>query len=163
VIADIASHTADSIEGSTLLYLEPLGGTRVRLNMQEFIDTFRVAHPTAVIHYAELILPVRNTAGKQRPNRIMALKYEADGTSAYVTDANYLANPYTYTGYDGYYHPETGYYRLRITRHLQELLRCGKDYDTELVLDERRSSSFRTVLNGYEATKPVRVELIYSE
>jgi len=46
---------------------------------------------------------------------------------------------------------------------LQELLRTGRDYGTELYLDARRSSAFRTVLNGTETENPVRVVFIYSE
>lgn len=159
----IASHPKDSLEGGSRLYLEPLGGTRVRLNMQPFLNSFRQQHPWAVIHHAELLLPVAPEADEQRPVRILANKREDDGTMTMVTDANVVSNPYTYTGFDGYYHKDGNYYRMRITRHLQELLRTGRDYGTELYLDARRSSAFRTVLNGTETENPVRVVFIYSE
>ncbi len=162
-IEAIANHTADSIEGSQRLYLEPLSGTRVRINMQSFLDEFREQHPWAVIHYAELLLPVNDAASDQRPLRILANKREDDGTATMVTDANVLSNPYTYAGFDGYYHKEGNYYRLRVTRHLQELLRSGRDYGTELYIDGRRSTAFHTVFNGTATDNPVRVVFIYSE
>lgn len=163
VIAPIANHTADSLSGADRLYLEPLGGTKVRLNLQPFLDTFKVQHPYAVIHYAELLLPVTDSLEQQRPNRILALCNAADGTSAYVTDANVLTNPATVKGFDGYYHSDSHYYRLRITQHLQELLRSGRDYGTDLIIDGRRSTAFRTVLNGTATDSPIRIQYIYTE
>lgn len=162
-IAPIANHTVDSIDGSQLLYLEPLGGTRLRLNMQSFLDDFRAKHPWAVIHYAELILPVNEMSDTQPPVRILANKNLAVGSSVLVTDADFVDNAYTYSGFDGYYNKEKKQYRLRVTRHLQELLRSGKDYGTELYIDARRSSAFRTVINGTAADNPVRIDFVYTE
>jgi len=162
-LAAIANGTADSIAGESLLYLEPLGGTRLRLNMQPFIDSFRVQHPWAVIHYAELLLPVNDIADTQPPVRIMANKVFADGVSGLVTDADFVNNSYAYAGFDGYYDKKKHCYRLRITRHLQELLRSGKDYGTELYIDARRTTAFRTVLNGTAAANGVRVDFVYTE
>lgn len=161
--ATFASNRKDSIEGSQKLYLEPLGGTKLRVNMQDFIALFSKEHPHAVIHYAELVLPVADTAQTQLPVRLLALKRNADGTSQYVTDANVIANPYTYSGFDGYYHRDSHQYRLRITRHFQEMLRTGHDYGTELVIDARRSSALRAVLNGFSADNPIHVDFIYTE
>ncbi len=162
-IAPIANHTVDSIAGDQLLYLEPLGGTRVRLNLQPFLNTFRKKHPWAVIHYAELILPVNEIADTQPPIRILANKNLKDGTSVFVSDANFVDNPNFYSGFDGYYDKKKNQYRLRVTRHMQELLRSGKDYGTELYIDARRSSALRTVINGTDAAKPVLIDFVYSE
>ena len=156
-------HTDNADDGRQRLYLEPLGGTRVRLNLQPFLNEFRNAHPWAVVHYAELLLPVNSVADTQRPVRILANKKEANGESTMVTDVNVLHNPYTYTGFDGHFDKKNNYYRLRVTRHLQELLRTGKDYGTELYIDGRRSTAFRTVLNGTGSDNPVRVVFVYSE
>jgi len=163
-LAPFATDRKDSISGTEKLYLEPLGGTRVRLNFQSFLDRFRKDHPTAVVHYAELLLPVHaSSPDTSMPVRILALKNASDGTSTYVTDANVLTNGYTYAGFDGHYDREKGQYRLRVTRHLQELLRSGKDYGTELIIDARRSSAFRTVINGTAAADPIRIDFVYSE
>ena len=163
VIDPLARHTAESLMGTDKLYLEPLGGTKVRLDLQPFLDTFTVRHPYAVIHYAELLLPVYDSLDARRPVRILALRRAADGTSSYVTDANIITNPSTVKGFDGYYHSDSHYYRLRITQHLQELLRAGQDYGTELIIDGRRSTALRTVLHGTNADTPVRIKYIYTE
>lgn len=153
----------DTIVGSERLYLEPLGGTRVRLSLQPFLNEFYEQHKKAVIHYAELLLPVYDTSDTQTPVRILAMKKDAEGKLVYVTDADVLTNNYTYAGFDGYYHRDKHYYRLRVTRHLQELMRTGRDYGMELIIDARRSSGFRTVLNGTDVENPVRIDFVYTE
>ena len=153
----------DTIVGSERLYLEPLGGTRVRLSLQPFLNEFHAKHPTAVIHYAELLLPVYDTSDTQTPVRILAMRRNADGSLVYVTDADVLSNPYTYAGFDGYYQRDKHCYRLRVTRHLQELMRSGRDYGTELIIDARRSSGFRTVLRGSDVDNPVRIDFVYTD
>lgn len=163
-LATFAANRKDSVSGVSRIYLEPLGGTRARINMQAFLDSFRESHPTAVVHYAELLLPVDTTvADTSAPVRILALRKNGNGTSAYVTDADVLTNSYTFAGFDGYYDRGKKQYRMRVTRHLQELLRTGKDYGTELIIDARRSSAFRTVINGTGTDNPIRIEFVYSE
>lgn len=163
VIAPIANRSAQSLSGDQKLYLEPLGGTKVRLNLQPFLDTFRVKHPTAVIHYAELVMPRADASDTSMPLRLLALKRSAEGSSAYVTDANVLTNSYTYAGFDGYFNRDKQHYRMRLTQHLQELLRTGKDYGTDIIIDARRSSAFRAILNGNNTDNPVRIDFIYTE
>ena len=42
-------------------------------------------------------------------------------------------------------------------------MRTGQDHGTELIIDARRSSGFRTVLNGTDVDNPVRVDFIYTD
>lgn len=148
----------DSIDGANQLYLEPLGGTAVRINIDSYVRRFHAAHPRAVIHYAELLLPVNTAADAAKPNRIVAYRHYASGTSIFVND--YLSDN---AGYDGYYDEAKGIYRLRITHHLQGLMMTGADYGTLLMLDGRRSSANRTVLNGTQSADAVRIAFVYSE
>ena len=39
----------------------------------------------------------------------------------------------------------------------------GIDNGTELIIDGRRSSAFRTVLNGTATANPVRIDFVYTE
>lgn len=154
-----------SIGGSRYLYLDPMGGTKLRLNFDNSIKAFRAQHPFAIIHYAELLMPVAtDMADKYPPDALMAFKHTADSTLASLPD--YL-DQYRYTGFDGAYNPTQRLYRLRVTQHLQKLLRLGTDYGTFVVVEARRASAKRTVLNGSSLTEtgnnPVRIVFVYTE
>lgn len=158
-----ASNPKDSINGGTYLYLEPLGGTKIKLDLNDFIRDFRLAHPYAIIHHAELLLPKADIADDEPPARILAYKHAAGGYEAPIPD---LLNEYygdVSGGFDGRFHADKGCYRLRVTRHLQQLMRTGVDYGTTLYIDARRSSAARTVINGTQSSDPIRIEFIYSE
>lgn len=153
----------DSIPGTQYLYLDPLGGTKIKFNLNEFIAAFKLAHPYAIIHHAELLLPKADIADDLPPERILAYKTSLAGFEAPIPD---LLNEYygDYSGgFDGRFHADKNYYRLRITRHLQQLLRTGFDLGTTLYIDARRSSANRTVINGSEKENPIRIEFVYSE
>lgn len=146
--------TLDSIEGGTNLYLEPLGGLYVQLNMDGYVRAFHTTHPRAVIHYAELLLPLSVSADAEPPSRIVACYVSGVPIIDYLTSGS---------GYDGYYDADKKMYRIRITQHLQRLMMAGADYGTVLMLDGRRSEAKRTILNGTQATDPIRIAFVYSE
>ncbi len=154
----------DSLEGSRYLYLAPMGGTNIRVNFGDYVRQFRQDHPNAIIHYAELLLPVADIAAADKPDLIAAFRYMSDSTLVSIAD---LYDQYTGSGYDGTYNNDRLHYRLRITQHWQKLMREGNDYGTLLVVNSRRSSPFRTVLNGsdIDATggNPLRIHFVYSE
>lgn len=148
----------DSIDGSHQLYLEPFGGMAVRISIDEYVKKFHKIHPRAVIHYAELLLPVSSAADDAKPNRIVAYRRYASGSTIFIHD--YLLDN---KGYDGYYDAEKGMYRIRITNHLQGLMIAGADYGTLLMLDGRRNSGCRTILNGLQSENAVRIAFVYSD
>ena len=115
------------------------------------LRAFHAEHPFAVVHSADLILPVATGAAAKAPKRLIAIS-----GSRYITD-------YISTGVDGYYDGTNNRYRLRIPLHLQELLRNGFDNGTKLLIDNRGSVAERTILNGYNETDKPRIELEYSE
>lgn len=148
----------DSIEGSNKLYLEPMGGTAVKFNIDGYIKAFHQNHPRAVIHYAELLLPLDVNADAYPPEKIIAYRSYESGLNIFIND--FLTN---YNGYDGTYHADEKYYRLRITQHMQELLNQGADYGTTLYIDGRRSSARRTILKGTGTDNPIKIAFIYTE
>lgn len=140
---------ADSIDGSTLLYLEPLAGYAVRVGFDSALSAFNEAHPRAVIHYAELLLPLADGDYGVKPDMLL------------VPDMPLVQ--YSISGGDGTYQADKNAYRLRLTQRVQQTLRAGKDEGTSLVINSRRSSAAHTVLNGRSAANPVRLAIIYTE
>ena len=148
----------DSIAGDSKLYLEPLGGTAIKFNINSYVEQFHRQHPRAVIHSAELLLPLSSDADGNPPDKIIAYKNLSSGSSLPINDL--LSD---YNGYDGSYHSDSNYFRIRITQHLQTLMCAGNDYGTTLYIDGRRSSGRRTILNGTATSNPIKIAFIYTE
>lgn len=151
----------DSLDGSQQLYLEPLAGYNARLSFDAAVRAFHRDHPLAVIHHAELLLPLAATAPTDHPGQLVALATTDNGTLALIPD---YTDAYTYQGFDGTYNDGRNLYRIRITQHLQRLMRDGEDRGINVLLDARRSSAQRTILTGKDASanKP-RIEFVYTE
>ena len=147
--------SADSVDGSQLLYLEPMGGHDIYLNFDSCVRAFATAHPTAVIHQALLVLPVANVAQPMLPDLIVALHKE-NGKDYYVDD-------FSSSGYGGTYDEATNSYRLRLSQHLQGLLRDGGDHGLRLILNGRASTAHRVVIEGTQSSNPIRLEFEYTE
>ncbi len=163
VLEPFATNPKDSIVGTQRLYLEPLGGTYIRVNMQDWVDTFRHHHQHAIIHYAALILPLdTNLNTTPYPSRLYAYKRYADGSSITVPD---LTDTYTYTGYDGTNNYNKSYYRIRLTQHVQKMLLSGNDFGTDIYLERWRTSPHHVIFNGTDTsiTNRPRLEIVYSE
>ena len=150
----------DSLPGNNTLYFEPMAGYNVLISFDSTIRLFKEAHPTASIHHAELLLPV-STASGILPDRILAVSKLSDGNEQYIDDL--MMDILTMERFDGTYDASRNCYRLRVTQHVQGLLRKGADLGTLLVLNSRRSSAARLLINGLSATDHPRIELIYSE
>ena len=150
----------DSLDGSQLLYLVPLAGYNIRLGFDTELKAFHAAHPMAVIHHAELLLPTASSAPTLYPEQLVALRVNDGGTLSFIPD---YADAYTYRGFDGKYDENRGLYRLRVTQHLQQLLRQGCDNGMSVMLDARRSSARRTILNGPQASNPPKIVFVYTE
>lgn len=158
-LQQLHQRSIDSIDGSTKLYMEPLGGTGIKLNINNYVKTFHERHPRAVIHYAELLLPVASDADNYPPQKIIAYKTFSNGSSIFIND--YLT---AYNGYDGTFDNDKKLYRIRITQHLQQTINQGVDYGTSLFIDGRRSSARRTIFNGpLSSDNPIKIAFIYSE
>lgn len=146
---------------STTLYLSPLGGTNIRFNIDPFVRQFHKEHPLAIIHYAELVLPVDGAvAPKYYPDALAAIKLFGNGVVANIPD---MYDPYTYAGFDGTYDAAKGCFRMRITQHLQDLINAGADKGTMVVISGRRTSWQHTVIKDGTTTNRIRVEFVYSE
>lgn len=150
---------ADSLDGSTVLYLEPMGGYNILISFDSAIRAFAEAHPTATLHHAEMLLPV--AASTMLPDRVLAVDKQADGNEVYIDDL--MMDIITMGRFDGTYDASRNCYRLRVTQHVQGMLREKADTGTLLVLNSRRSSAERVLLNGLSNPDHIRIELTYSE
>lgn len=154
------TNPSDSVRQASM-YLSPLGGMNIRFNIDDYIRQFHQDHPMAIIHYAELILPVNETeAPDERPETLAAIKMYENGVVANIPD---MYDPYTYSGFDGTYDATNKCYRMRITQHLQKLVKEGRDRGTLIVINGRRTSWQHTVINGDQTANPIRIQLVYSE
>lgn len=153
------TNKVDSINAAAM-YLSPMGGTNIRFNVGQFVRQFHQNHPTAIIHYAELVLPVGTGAPVDRPDALAAVKIYGNGVVANIPD---MYDPFTYAGFDGTYDAARQCYRMRITQHFQDLVRDGHDLGTLVVINGRRTSWQHTVVNGDMTANPIRIEFVYSE
>ena len=164
VLSVFNTNHADSIAGDRYLYLSPMGGTDIKLNFDPFVRQFKQQHPFAIIHHAELILPVADIAPSEKPSLLAAMKYYNNGNALPIPD---LSDLVTYSGYDGAYNSATNCSRIRVTQHLQKLVSSGKDYGTLIEISAPRSTAEHTVLNGYNpaltGNNPFRIIFVYSE
>ncbi len=151
---------ADSIDGSQQLYLQPLAGFNAVLNFDSAIRAFHEAHKLAVIHHAELLLPVAPTAPAELPGQLVALASDESGALSLIPD---YSDAYTYRGFDGTYDNSRNLYRIRVTQYLQRLLRQGPSGGINVLLDARRSSALRTILTGPEASNAPKIVFVYTE
>lgn len=146
----------DTIKSNDKLYLTPMAGTNIYLRMDSVLAQFHRAHPYAVIHYAELTLPLDSDAENDHPEQIYAYRTAASGYRAPIQD---LLDNELIPGFDGKYDASRNCYRLRISRHFQQLLRVQQDYGTVLVLNSRRSSALSTVI---DRTK-IKLAFVYTD
>ena len=153
--------SGNPLPGTYRLYLEPLAGHRVRLSFDSDLKAFHAAHPWAVIHHAELLLPVAPEAPSDHPDQILALTKSTTSSNWYYIDD--LINLYDFAGYDGSYHSDGNFYRLRVSQQLQGLLRIGLDPGFRLHLNSARHAAQRTILNGLSTTNRPRIAIVYSE
>lgn len=150
----------DSLDGSQQLYLQPLAGFNALINFDSAIRAFHESHKLAVIHHAELLLPVAPTAPAELPGQLVALASDESGVLSLLPD---YTDAYTYRGFDGTYDNNRNLYRIRITQYLQRLLRQGTSGGINVLLDARRSSALRTILTGPEADNKPRIVFVYTE
>lgn len=154
------TNKTDSI-GGRVLFLSPMGGTNIRFNIDSYVRKFHQEHPLAIIHYAELILPVNQAnSSSDHPDALAAIKIYPNGVVANVPD---MYDPITYSGFDGTYDADNKCYRMRITQHLQDIMRDGRDNGTLIVLSGRRTTCQHAAINGTTEADPIRVAFVYSE
>ncbi|MDP4282201.1 MAG: DUF4270 domain-containing protein [Bacteroidota bacterium] len=139
----------DTSLGKKLLYLQGLGGVRIRLRFPYIKNLNKLG--TIAINNAELVLKNYETDTTLAPPASLNMyKVDSLGRYGYITD---YTDGSTYFGGD--YDQTKRVYRFHLTRHIQEiLLGTAKNYDMYLMVNNPTASSLiknRIILNG---TKP---------
>lgn len=153
----------DSVAGESKLYLQPLGGTFVKMRFPT-LKQWSAQHPNAVIHHAQLIFPVDDatTAVGETSVRLISYRYQNNGTVALIPD---MMDALLSEGFDGRYDAAKKQYRMRVSRQIQQTIVGGTNGDMAIYIDARRISAKQVLLCGTDKTMPkhVKLEIIYSE
>lgn len=153
--------TNDSVGGANRLYLGSLGGPCIYLNFDTDLRAFHEAHPLAVVHHAELRLPLAPESSSLHPDRVLTRKIITRDSLTYIND---MIDFYTLIGYDGTYCADSNHYRMRVTQHLQGLLRQGNDPGMQLLIDSRRHTSSHAIVYGTaDKTLSPKIIFVYTE
>ena len=106
--------------GSELLYAQPTGGVKTRVNMPQLYEM--LGNKNVVINRAELVLTNVSTDGEYffQPYNLSLQLLKKDNTTAYTPDdATQTSTSY----FGGVYDEKTKQYRFRITKYIQQCLR----------------------------------------
>jgi hypothetical protein len=162
----VESALQDSVTGQQRLYMESIGGSRVRLkipNLRWLIDT--IENPSAireplVINRATLIFKVANSLsnGVRPPSNIYLYKYIDSKTIESIIDNSFNGG--------GVYDADKGEYKIYITRWMQNLYNNNEEIpelDLSPVTDIRYFTPSQAIFYGTAAGEnKVRLEVIYS-
>ena len=153
------THLNQEIIQDSLIYLQPTGGTKVKINipsLAKWKDSTQY-----VISRASLTIFVDTLVSDPRrflmPTNLY-LKYDSIGTETFPKDAQ-LSTSY----YGGIYDATTASYTFNITRHLEQIIK--KEIETTsfyLVHSDRKGSPRRVVLKGGNSSKPVQLQIKYT-
>jgi hypothetical protein len=154
----VESVLLDSTKGLQRLYMESVGGSRIRLK----IPDLRALPDTVAINRATLVFKVADTSfgGIKPPSNIYLYKYINSTSLESIIDNGFNSG--------GVYDVAKGEYRIYITRWMQDLL-YHKDkeipyLDLSPVTDIRYFTPSQVALYGTAAEgNSVRLEVIYSK
>lgn len=153
------SHLNQELVQDSLIYLQPTGGTKVKINIPSLNKWKDSSQYT--ISRAFLTIFVDTLASDPRrylmPKNLY-LKYDSVGTETFPIDAQ-LSSSY----YGGIYDATTASYSFNITRHLEQVIK--KEIETTsfyLVHSDRKGSASRVVLKGGNSSKPIQLQVKYT-
>ncbi|MDR0763187.1 MAG: DUF4270 domain-containing protein [Bacteroidales bacterium] len=166
--SEIESALWDSVKGQDRLYLESIGGSRIRFkipNLRFLTDT--VQNPSAtrkplVINRATLVFKIADTSssgGIQPPSNVFLYKYISSISGETIIDYSFNSG--------GVYDEAKGEYKIYITRWMQNLLYHNDEeipyLDLSSITDIRYFTPSQVIFYGTAAgANSVRLEVIYS-
>ena len=155
-----AAHLNQEVIQDTLTYLQPTGGTKVKIDIPSLAkwkdSTQYVISKASIVFYVDTLAsdPRRYSLPSQ-----LYLKYmDSTGTEVFPKDSE-LSSTY----YGGIYDATTASYAFNITRHLEQII--NKEVESTsffLVHPDRSGSANRVVLKGANSSRPVELHIKYT-
>ena len=154
------SHLNQELIQDSLTYLQPTGGTKVKINIPSLTKwrdstNFIISRAYITIYVDTLVSDPRRYG---IPSSLY-LKY-IDGTGAEVFPKDSELSP---AYYGGRYDPTTASYSFNITRHLEQIIN-NEIVSTSLYLvhPDRKGSPYRVVLKSGNSSRPIVLNVKYS-
>ncbi len=158
---NIANQFSDTTQGNQSVYVQAAAGVKTKIwfpYIKNYVDSGNIA-----INKAELVFPIASgsTTTYLPPERLFILGVDSAGQEVFIAD-QFEGDLHV----DGYLSADGTEYRIKVTRHITELL-TGQTEDNGLYIVAGLSgvSANRVVINGLQsmATEKLRLELTYSK
>lgn len=149
------------------LYLQAMAGVRTKISFPYIRKKFAALNNRVVINRAELIITNCNPSEEmfRHPSNLSIQGVKSDGLYYIPDDDNLSSDSY----FGGTYNANTGEYRIRITKYLQQLILNQGDYANYFYLTVKASGTHANRLVFYSDTpeasaesKQLRVEIAYT-
>jgi hypothetical protein len=154
------AHMNQEIIQDTLTYLQPTGGTKVKINipsLNKWKDStqYVISKASLVIYVDTLTTDFRRY---QLPERLFLKYMDSTGTETFPKDSQLSA-----IYYGGAFDATTASYTFNITRHLEQIIR-GEITTTSfyLVHYNRNGAAERVVLKGGNSSQPIQLFVKYT-
>lgn len=154
------SGTADTNLGFQKLYLQSMGGVKVKLKFPYLLNW--IQNQKIVVNEAVLVLKNADLDDRNTPPALLAaLKRIADNKTDLLPDFwDPNTNSFTSEFFDARYNAKSREYRIRLTRYFQKMLNTKEDnYGIFLYADSRRTSANRFVFYGSDKNLANRMKL----
>ncbi len=154
------SHLNQRTGTDSLVYLQPTGGTKIRVNIPG-LSTWKDSS-NYIINKATLSFRVDTVISDfkryELPPQIYLKYIDDNGKEQFPKDADLSASYY-----GGYYNYTTGSYDFNITQHFQQILGgLKKNNGFYLVAAQRNVSPKRVVLKSGFSSRPIVLNVIYT-
>ena len=155
-------HMNQDIVEDPLVYLQPTGGTKVKINIPSLSAWMNKDSSNYVINKASLIIHVDTLTSDFRryeiPPQLFLKIINDEGDEVFPKDHD-LSIAY----YGGIYNYTNGTYYFNITQHLQQIIDTKKPNNVfYLVSPERNISPKRVVLMSGKSASPIELDVTYT-
>ena len=155
-----ASHLNQDVIQDSLTYLQPTGGTKVKINIPSLSkwkdSTQYIISKASITIYVDTLAtdPERYSI----PSYVYLKYIDSTGTEVFPKDSQ-LSSTY----YGGVYNPTTASYTFNITRHLEQIIKKEVlSTSFYLVHSDRNGSPIRVVLKSGNSSRPIELLIKYT-